>query len=1130
LTGTFEFRSKFVRRIETMVRGIFPDAMRALYGLVSSVLFCLSCEGGASVDQAPPVTATEIAQNGPQVVWNLGHRPLPEIPLPNDVATFADALSPTGLRLNASLIAPTGFESTLRAQFNELDGWGTFQPATVSFDQDLDLNNLTQRMRGDDHDFANDAVYIVNLRTGLPVPVDMGDGNFVYTARNRDGYYPNDPRGGQSNLMFETVNEDTNRNGVLDLGEDTNFDGRLNHASVFPAGLRPEDGLSGFWEADTRTLLIRPLVPLEERTRYAVVLTSRLRGTSGAPVRSPYPTIAHPTQSQALEALDGIFRGPNARYYGGLSWRPTTPGERSDRVTFAWMYTTQTTTTDLLELRRGLYGEGVFANAMRSVTPSLEMVRANDGDECTPDQIARPFIIRGAALAGLVDTLGQALGASEENRALLSRQYRYVDYIAFGSVRAPYLMGASPSNDPHAHWSLNTRTGTIEHLGTDMVQFALVVPKNSAEHRAPFPVALLGHGYTGNFTDALGFGPFMAAQGIATLGINGPGHGLVLDRATRALLPALLRSTCNVGIVEPFTQNRARDLDGDEVPDSGGDFWTAYTFHTRDNVRQLALDYMSVIRVLRGFNPSARAGIDYNGNGNTTDDIAGDFNGDGTPDVGGTDTPFFAMGGSLGGIMSMMLGSADASVRAAAPVSGGGGLADVGIRSTEGGIKEAVILRVMGPLVMSLPVSEYAPQGETTRTSCGAGQVTLRFIVPNLNDTGELEFACATLVPQGSEMVAVQGTPALIAPGDDVVVSNNENGEQRCARTGLEGRIRIGIPSDVDDSLFITIYKGSAVSNYGTCALRSDAMVRSTVGDMQVIEGDCGRHCGHIPPEARPTSPVRRWLLRGAPLRSPAEGLGIRRQTPEMRRFMLLAQTALDAGDPISYAPLYFLRRPADHQPHALLVINTIGDQAVPINTGNAFARAAGAIPFMAPGLASRYPEYADYATPMPLWQRYNRTPNRVLIDRGVLEGIAAIGRFPSGGVNNILFDVDDLDEGRQMYNEQFLMPPLRLVRRGVHADASTSVDAVWQPTLASWNGDTGPTLGVLNAYIRTQGTHSFALPEASQPWKIQLYLLNTIARFFSTNGADVYYRSHPGEHLCAEQQTCGFISPRPAM
>lgn len=1102
--------------------------MRRLLALVPVLSMALaSCEGGDSPDTAPAALRPGAPARGPRVKWDLGHRPLPEIPLPNDVATFPDPSSPTGLRLNASLVTPTGFESRIRQGFNELDGWGTFQPVTVAFDEDLDLADLTRRMRGDDHDFTDDAVYLINLTTGLPVPVDMGDGNFVYTAKNRDGYYPNDPRGGQSNLLFETVDEDTNRNGRMDPGEDTNFDGALNRAAVFPAGSAPEDNLSTYWEPDSRTLIVRPLVPLEERTRYAVVLTDRLRGVSGYPVRSPYPTIALPAQSPALEALDGLLRGPASRYYGGLVYRPRATESASNRVTFAWTFTTQTTVSDMLDLRRGLYGEGPFANALRPFTPDLVVAHTNEGSNCSDEQDARPYIIRGAALSQLVEALAQALGVDDAGRQLLVEQYRYVDYIAFGTYRVPYPMGDAANDGLHDRWTLNSRTGEIAHLGSDTVQFAMVVPKALAGHAAPFPVAFMGHGYTGNFTDALGFGPFMAAHGVATVGINAPGHGLVLDAATRGVVGPLLRGMCNGGLVSALTESRARDLNGDDIADSGGNFWTAYVFHTRDAMRQHTLDHMQLIRALRGFDGRARSGVDYNHDGDASNDLAGDFNGDGTPDVGGPDARFYAMGGSLGGIMAMTLGAADSAVRAAAPVSGSGGMTDVGIRSTEGGVKEAVILRVMGPLVESIPSSEYAPSGTHTRTSCRAGQSSLRFIVPDLNSTGELEFACADVLPAGSTEVRPDGTTAAIAPGDDVVVLNVRNDERRCARAGVDGRLRIGIPTDDNDPLQVFVYRGAAVTDYGTCALSSSAEVRALIGTQRVIEGDCDQGCGHIPPDARASSPVRRWSVRDAQLRAPAEGLGIRRQTPEMRRFLLLAQAALDAADPVSWAPMYFLRRPSDHPQHALLVVNTIGDQAVPISTGNAFARAAGLIPFMAPSTATRFAELTDYATPQGLFDRYGRTPNRVLIDRGVLEGLANARRFPVTGHDDYLFDVDDLDEGAQRFGEQTLAPPLRLVRRAARAESS--LDAAWQPTLASWSADTGPSAGVLNAYIVPRGTHSFALPESRDAWHPQTYLLHTIGHFFATDGRDLYYRSHPTEHACAERATCSFIAPRPA-
>ncbi len=864
----------------------------------------VGCSGGDPVDMAPPSPVT--SSHGPRIVWDLGVRPLPTVPLPNDIATSPDPDSPTGLRINASLVAPTSYEARLREGFSEMDGWGTYMPLTVSFDEDLDQDNLIRRMRNDDHAFPDDAVYLVNLRTGVPVPLDMGDGNIVYTARNRDGYYPNDPRGGQSNLLLETVDEDVNRNGVMDPGEDTNFDGVLNRAAVWPPRSDANDNLTTWWEPDSRTLILRPLLPLDERTRYAVVITNRLTGGGGRAVRSPFPTVAHPTQAQHLEALDAIVRA-RANYYGNLAYRPRA-GDTDDtgRVVFAWTFTTETTVTDMLEMRRGLYGQGPFAR-LTATTPDLRIAEANTGAACDPSQRERRFIVRGRALERLVQSLAENLGVSGEQRTRLLESYRYVDYVAFGTFRVPYPMGDPRDGDHHLRWNINTRTGRIEHLGTDTVQFALTVPKAIGNRRPPFPVMLQGHGYTGNFIDALGFGPNLAAQGIAVMGINGPGHGLVLEGTQRTVVEGLLRGLCLSGLSEPLFDTRARDLNGDGIPDSGADYWTSYVFHTRDQVRQLVLDHMQLIRALRGFDGRAVTPDDLNGDGRPGD-LAGDFNGDGIVDIGGPDNSYFASGGSLGGIMAMVLGSADASVRAAAPISGGGGLTDIGIRSTQGGIKEAVILRVMGPLVLGLPARDYGPTRDTpprTRTSCAASQVSLRFFVPDLNDTGELEFACADLREEpGSPDIPGGAAPPTIFPGDDVLVSNLRTGDIRCARTGPDGRFRIGIASNRNDPLAITILRGGAVTDFGTCAIPETARVRSTVSTMRVVEGDCTQGCGHIPPNCTAGDMCRRWGERGAPLRSPAEGMGLRRQTPQLRRFLLLAQAALDPADPLSFAPL----------------------------------------------------------------------------------------------------------------------------------------------------------------------------------------------------------------------------------
>src|SRR5437868_9614606 len=102
---------------------------RILAGLTVATLAGASC----MVDQAPDFGTAPVGP-GARVRYDLGNRPLPAIPLPNDTATWPDPTSRTGLRINASLIAPTTIERQARQRFSQMEGWGTYAPLSVSFD------------------------------------------------------------------------------------------------------------------------------------------------------------------------------------------------------------------------------------------------------------------------------------------------------------------------------------------------------------------------------------------------------------------------------------------------------------------------------------------------------------------------------------------------------------------------------------------------------------------------------------------------------------------------------------------------------------------------------------------------------------------------------------------------------------------------------------------------------------------------------------------------------------------------------------------------------------------------------------------------------------------------------------
>ena len=1124
-----------------------------------AILLACVAVAACAVDTIPvPLRATPPG-SGPTVHFDLFHQPLPDIPQPNDIATFPDPTSRTGRRINASMVASTNMDQMARQEFDELEGWGTTAPITVSFTPEaggapaaaaLDLQDLRSRMQGDGWDLTNDAVYVVNLDTGVPALVDLGSGDFPATIVRSTSYYPNDPHADDDNLLFEVDEEGA---GLTQADYrpslDMDFDGVLDHPDTLPpAGLRPGvDDLMTWYERQTDTLILRPELPLEEKTEYAVVLTDRLRGPDGQPVRSPFPAVYHPQQTEGVARLQGVLSDPTrGNYYGDIA------GTGLAHVAFAWTFTTQPVTEDMVKLRDGLYGKGLFARLATDFPPKATIFPAA-GKALTPDEEPpgwqklpecqepnkAPFIVHwGDAKQAILPLLPILFSLGQTQLDGLVASLDNVDYFVIGTYQTPYLVGDPKSTNPYDHFLVNFMTGDAD-VHADTGHFWISIPKAKGPAKPPFPVAYWHHGTTLFDTEMFIHAGHYAQNGLALVSIDAPGHGMVLTPGQFNLFKALLAGQCLAPFATALDSGRAIDLTGDGMADSGGLIWSAHVLRTRDNVRQAVIDAMQMTRVLASFDGKNLSDQDFNGDGKP--DLAGDFNADGVVDVGGPNVPYYASGGSLGGIVSMIQGALDPLVVAAAPVSGTAGFMDTAMRGTV--TPTPVLEQVMGPLVVAIPASSR------TDSACKSSQRSVRWVLNNLFDSLEMEIACL----DASELDV----------GMTAVVTNDVTHKHRCARTGPGGTFRVPIPVSIGDAITIQMITApDAVDSYATCNVPDSAPLgrlidtweqkATTYGMVADSTDTCTAMAGCQ--QYRATFyPV------GTTLVAPQEGLGLARQTPDFRQELTLSQAALDPADPFNYARFYTLRSlprvdGSPQPPRPILVVTTAGDDEVTTASGLAFARAAGALPFLPPNAATTMPDYADFVTPESLYDAWGgQTPDQVLVQQGEMEGVSRMARTPVGSTcrNNYvasatctspptadpttcqqtLFDADWLGETFQTYGQQHELPPLRVARvAGVHVTGASVLDAAWAPRIkgmpfaddGAWTPNV-PLVASVTAYIQPGGQHDWSVGDPCQSFDATTYMDNLLGHYFATGGQDLYYLSHPHSHACLKDTSCSF-------
>ncbi len=967
--------------------------------------------------------------------------------------------------------------------------------------------------------------------------IDMGLGNYPVLMAEPDRYYDADPRRQGTNLLYESVREfDTNGNGVLDPIEDTDDDGVWDEPNLLDPNADPyEPGNTLDWyERETNTLVLRSVDALQPNTTYAVVLTDELRGADNNPIDSPFDIVNHARQTPDLEPLRDILpRALPGRFDAGLenvrfAWSFTTQEPFADlQAIRAGLYG-----HGAFERLAGEFPAELHM-VHNGISDEAEVPMAFDLDPLLDFLVPLLPQFFGVA-SGSADKLEESLVNIDY---IVSGTFLSPYFLADGDGLADPEPGPNrnPQDDDEVIRIDRAAGEAIYEEGE--VTFMCTVPEQTETRKPPFPTVIYSHAINSTRLEILLFGGVFAKFGFAVCAIDAVGHGVVIppefsdvvetatDRLDIPLFPGVIEHT------------RARDLNNDGVADSGGMFFTSDILHSRDNFRQTAIDQFQFVRILRTFDGTRRwpdaineespwiqarreivAAWDQDGDGQG--DIAGDFNNDGIVDLGG-DVAFVGFGTSLGGIQSSLISALEPTIRAGASNAGGGGLVDIAYRTTIRNARAGVILRMIGPLVIGRRIDDDS----------GRNRMQLYFTLASADDDANVPIGIFEGIEDGDRIVlrnpVREQRPAV--PEEDksehaivrdgqfrvAIASDADEATKRRAKLGFDNKVSlvnqlmgcaqanrcgedrceggeactaqgcVPIPHCVAEfDAGAALYQDDPDTEIDESAYFSDEIAKRTVndprelGDPLILEvyGPDGELKQVI--DSFGTNAVFENILypEGAPLAALAHGLGLKRQTPDFRRFVGIAQVLIEGADPAVAAPHFFenplefpYERPEFQSGHTnFLMTGTVGDQTVPISSSISIARTAGILD------TGRYDA------------RYGKTENQFLIDNFVYEGIYWLDRFPD--FPGTLFDADDLDQGG------FEQPGVDAVPPNPDAESPTRADIVTPYGIS----------GLRLPYLDVEGEHTFNAPLAGTGFDTTTFASNQVGWYLINRGFEL--------------------------
>jgi hypothetical protein len=340
------------------------------------------------------------------------------------------------------------------------------------------------------------------------------------------------------------------------------------------------------WDPETTTLHVESDQVLRQTARYAVIVTNGIRDMSGRPVQASdaFDDFRHDlnygqTKSEELkEYRNALITTLAAVERLGVS--------KQDVVALS-VFTTQSATATLENVRDYLNGTppplpanfAIGPGGSRAVFARSSIQRITFRQQMSTTSFVDapvPLAVLDAYTAGVVGT------------------------IAWGTFVSPQFVDSNPVMTPHG-----TLGGVPMNLSDATLEFVLFVPSGTRPG-AGWPVAFLGHGGTTNIHTAAvwNFASSLAAHGFASIAINAIGRGF-------GPLGTLRIQLTNGTTVEINAGGRTIDQDGNGVyvNQEGAAAQAPYLIvGQRDSVRQVAIDYMQLVRVIQ-------AGIDVDGDG-----------------------------------------------------------------------------------------------------------------------------------------------------------------------------------------------------------------------------------------------------------------------------------------------------------------------------------------------------------------------------------------------------------------------------------------------------------------------------------------------------------------------------------